>query len=123
MHAVLTDWEMDGDVHTVGGWIDLPLARRALGQGTARAPELLTVPLLANVAVPELPCGPACLATPPWPHCRWDIVGNYYYVKWKRDYCIRCRIESSRERRVAEAAGVVAARSAELDKRLAYRVS
>ena len=38
--------------------------RTCSGLDTARASGLLTVPLLANVAVLELPCGPECLATP-----------------------------------------------------------
>ena len=42
----------------------------------SRASGLLRVPLLANNAVPELPCGPECLATPPWPGFPPDIVDN-----------------------------------------------
>ena len=42
-------------------------------------PGLLTVPLLANIAVPELPCGPECLATPLWPGFPTDIMDNHSY--------------------------------------------
>src|SRR6185312_15660709 len=45
---------------------------------TARAPGLLTMPLLTHVTV-ELPCGPECITTPLWPRSPPDIVDNRHY--------------------------------------------
>ena len=52
--------------------------RTRSGLDTARAPGLLTMPLLTHVAV-ELPCGPECITTPLWPRSPPDIMDNRHY--------------------------------------------